>query len=105
MARPVSMLDFSVYKPPEEYKLNHDAGIVNAAKWSVSLSVEASARGPCALASSLLTPSCSNQLTDYCNSFRACSASFAGPSNRSEPSSKMQPRAAPAKVTKRGSDH
>lgn len=36
MARPVTMLDFSVYKPPEEYKLNHDAGIVNAAKWSVS---------------------------------------------------------------------
>lgn len=37
MVLPVSMLDFSVYKPPEEYKLNHDAGIVNAAKWSVSL--------------------------------------------------------------------
>jgi hypothetical protein len=36
MPLPVSMLDFSVYKPPEEYKLNHDAGIVNAAKWSVS---------------------------------------------------------------------
>jgi hypothetical protein len=30
------MLDLSVYKPPEEYKLNHDAGIVNASKWSVS---------------------------------------------------------------------
>jgi hypothetical protein len=30
------MIDFSVYKPPEEYKLNHDAGIVNAMKWSVS---------------------------------------------------------------------
>lgn len=37
MVLPVSMVDFSVYKPPEEYKLNHDAGIVNAAKWSVSL--------------------------------------------------------------------
>lgn len=36
MARPVTMIDFSVYKPPEEYKLNHDAGIVNAMKWSVS---------------------------------------------------------------------
>jgi hypothetical protein len=33
---PVYMLDLSVYKPPEEYKLNHDAGIVNASKWSVS---------------------------------------------------------------------
>lgn len=31
------MIDFSVFKPPEEYKLNHDAGIVNAAKWSVSI--------------------------------------------------------------------
>jgi hypothetical protein len=58
MARPVSMLDFSVYKPPEEYKLNHDAGIVNAAKWSVSLPVAASAQGPCALASRLLPTSC-----------------------------------------------
>lgn len=37
MARPVYMLDFSVFKPPEEYRLNHDAGIVNASKWSVSL--------------------------------------------------------------------
>jgi hypothetical protein len=35
---PVYMLDFSVFKPPEEYKLNHDAGIVNASKWSVSTS-------------------------------------------------------------------
>lgn len=33
--QPVYMLDFSVYKPPEEYKLNHDAGIVNASKWSM----------------------------------------------------------------------
>lgn len=39
MARPVTMIDFSVFKPPEEYKLNHDAGIVNAAKWSVSVVV------------------------------------------------------------------
>lgn len=35
MARPVYMVDFSVFKPPEEYKLNHDAGIVNASKWSM----------------------------------------------------------------------
>eukprot|EP00882_Tetradesmus_deserticola_P018203 GHRQ01019535.1.p1 GENE.GHRQ01019535.1~~GHRQ01019535.1.p1 ORF type:complete len:106 (-),score=9.43 GHRQ01019535.1:687-1004(-) len=36
--KPVYMLDFSVFKPPEEYKLNHDAGIVNASRWSVSTS-------------------------------------------------------------------
>jgi hypothetical protein len=33
---PVYMLDFSVYKPPEEYKLDRDSGFVNASKWSVS---------------------------------------------------------------------
>jgi len=29
------MLDFSVYKPPEEYKLDRDSGFVNASKWSM----------------------------------------------------------------------
>jgi len=32
---PVYMLDFSVYKPPEEYKLDRDSGFVNASKWSM----------------------------------------------------------------------
>jgi hypothetical protein len=30
------MLDFSVYKPPAEFKLNHKTGNENAKKWSVS---------------------------------------------------------------------
>jgi len=30
------MLDFSVYKPPGEFKLNHKTGGENAKQWSVS---------------------------------------------------------------------
>jgi hypothetical protein len=30
------MLDFSVYKPPAEFKVNHTTGGANAKKWSVS---------------------------------------------------------------------
>lgn len=30
------MLDFSVYKPPAEYKVNHTTGGENAKRWSVS---------------------------------------------------------------------
>jgi hypothetical protein len=32
------MLDFSVYKPPAEFKLDHRTGGENARKWSVSSS-------------------------------------------------------------------
>ena len=36
MGQPVFMVDLSVYKPPEEYKLNHNTGLANASRWSVS---------------------------------------------------------------------
>lgn len=55
---PVSMMDFSVYRPPEEYKLNHDAGIVNAAKWSVSLSGSTTCSSPDTLLSALWGSEC-----------------------------------------------
>jgi hypothetical protein len=37
MVHPVYMVDLSVYKPPEEYKLNHNTGLANASRWSVSV--------------------------------------------------------------------
>jgi hypothetical protein len=36
MAPGCYMLDFSVYKPPAEYKVNHTTGGENAKRWSVS---------------------------------------------------------------------
>jgi len=36
MAPGCYMLDFSVYKPPAELKLNHKTGNQNAKQWSVS---------------------------------------------------------------------
>jgi hypothetical protein len=39
MAPGCYMLDFSVYKPPAEFKINHTTGGENAKKWSVSAAI------------------------------------------------------------------